>query len=57
MKNLLRDHGYYCLNQIADPLATTLFSQGWILSYVLDLNDEQEVFWNAYIDALKASHI
>jgi len=57
MQNLLHDHGYYFLNQIANPLATTLFSQDWISSYALDMNDEHEIIWNAYTDVLKASHI
>eukprot|EP00253_Pinus_taeda_P015495 PITA_15495 len=44
----LKDRGLYTLNQVADPRASTIWSQGWFQGRDLNLNDEWLEEWDWY---------
>jgi hypothetical protein len=49
--------GYFHLAQIADPLHTTLWQQGWKSGRILELNEPQTIIWNRYILSLRKANI
>eukprot|EP00253_Pinus_taeda_P017522 PITA_17522 len=52
----LKDRGLYTLNQVVDPRASTIWSQGWFQGRDLNLNDDRLEEWDWYIrDLLNSS--
>jgi hypothetical protein len=49
--------GYYYLAQVAEPLHTTLWHQGWKDGRTLGLNDTDTVNWNLYLRAFGRANI
>lgn len=53
----LNENGFFHLNQIADPVSTNLWHQGWKGIRDLDLPNQWLVDWNKYVNTLHVSHI
>jgi hypothetical protein len=53
----LHNQGFFHLHQIVDLARTTIWSQEWLGSSHLCLEDDMANQWSGYIFAIKSSHI
>jgi hypothetical protein len=53
----LRPGGFYNLSQVAKPLHTTLWQQGWKIGRSMGLDKPQAILWDRYISVLMRSNI
>jgi hypothetical protein len=55
--NSLHEKNIYFLSQLADPITTTLWSQGWKKANELGISGAPELHYRNYIKALQLGHI
>ena len=53
---IIHQKGYFHINQIADPISTNIWHQGWRKSHDLELPEQWASLWDQYILALQSSH-
>jgi len=53
----LQEQGIFILNQVVDPLFTTIWSLGWKSTISLGLEGVEGRLWEMYTGSLQSSHI